>query len=81
MSSCRFSRGGALPGIGDHLCGGHAANFVTIAQFNAFQNQVTNALNQINQNINQQNQNINQQNLNINQQNLNINQQIQNINQ
>ena len=48
-------------------------NFVTIAQFNAFQNQILNAINQINNRINQINNQINQNYNNINQINNNIN--------
>ena len=65
---------GAAGGHGGAAPGGHN-NFVTIAQFNAFQNQILNSINQINNNINQIIVNQNNQNNQINQ----INNQINNI--
>ena len=75
--------GPAGGGHGGPAGGGHGgpaggANFVTIAQFNAFQNKLMNILNQMDQNINQQIQNMNQ---NMNHQIQNLNQKIQNLNQ
>ena len=57
--------GGARGGHGGAAPGGYN-NFVTIAQFNAFQNQILNSINQINNNTNQIIVNQNNQNNQIN---------------
>ncbi len=63
----------AFRATGGHGGGAPGGNFVTIAQFNSFKNQILNSINQINNNINNIKGNINQINQNQNIQNNQIN--------